>query len=108
MPINVNDLVAAQRAYAQARLQAIQDVSRADPAQAAAARRQQQQAMLQYLHARIKLLTDARSRALEQFDAQIAQYQQRIGELRQIIKESSSAPSPAPPAPTPAKDNPQH
>lgn len=107
MAVSLADLVAAQRAYAQVRLQAIQQSSQQN-ADAATAAARQQQALLEYLQARAKLLADAKGEAMAQFDAEIARYQQKIGELEQIIRETASGapaaqlPPKAPTAPPPA------
>jgi len=104
MPINASDLMAAQRAYRDARLKLIQDATQQNVDTAGAATRDQQ-ALLDYLQTRVKLLTDTRTRAMEQFDSEIAGFQQRIGQLQQIINEAAkaapAAPAPAAPAPPP-------
>ena len=89
MAISLTDLAAAYRAFSDVRAQAIQSIQ--TPADAAAAALLQQQALVDFLQTRAKLLTDARSLALEQFDAEIATVQQKIGEVRQLMQAGGSA-----------------
>lgn len=90
MAINLTDLAAAQRAFSATRLQAILSATQpgADPASAA---RLQNQALLELLQARVKMLTDARSRAMDDFEAEIATYQQKIGEVQQVMRDAAAA-----------------
>lgn len=101
MTVSLSEVVKAQRAYAAARQTAIQSSSQAnaDPAQVT---RMQQQALLRFLQARTQILADARTRAVEQYDTEIARYQQRIGQLQQMINESANIAPVAAPPPVPA------
>lgn len=87
-PMNLSDLVDAHRAYAQARSRAI-DSARAQGGDSREAARLHRQAMLEHLQTRVRLLTDARKREMEQYDAEIHQYEQKIGELQQLLRQDS-------------------
>src|SRR5271157_4220232 len=109
-PTSLTDIIAAQRAYAAARTQAM-EAARAPGADPKAAVRIQHQALLQYLQTRVSLLTTAREKAMEQSDVEIAKYQQKIGQVQQLLQEgaattaSTTAPAAAtaPTAGAPAK-----
>jgi hypothetical protein len=100
---NLTDILAAQRAYANARSQAMAAAG-APGADPKAAARAQHQAMLQYLQTRVTLLKQAREQALNQFDTQLTRYQEKIGQVQQLIQEDGAAVPPAagtPPAASP-------
>jgi hypothetical protein len=96
--INLSDLVAAHRAYADARSRAI-EAARTQGGNARTATRLQHQALLDHLQTRVRLLTEARTRAMEQYDAEINKYEQKIGELQQMLREGTGAGVVAPTAP---------
>ncbi len=104
MASTLSDLIAAHRALAAATARAAQAAAAPD-ADPRAAAKAQHQATLDQLQARVQILADARTRALAEMDAEIAQYQQRIGEVQQLLKEDDSAPPASPDAkggPTPS------
>jgi small-conductance mechanosensitive channel len=90
---SLTDIMAAQRAYATARSQALA-AARAPGADPKAAVRSQHQAMLQYLQARVSVLTTARAKAQAQSDAELANYQQKIGQIQQLLVEDTPATAP--------------
>jgi DNA-binding protein H-NS len=90
---SLTDIMAAQRAYAAARSQALA-AARAPGADPKAAVRSQHQAMLQYLQARVSVLTTARAKAQAQSDAELANYQQKIGQIQQLLVEDTPATAP--------------
>jgi hypothetical protein len=108
---SLTEIIAAQRAYAAARSQAIQSAhaSGADPK---AIVRAQHQATLQYLQSRVATLTKARAQTLAQADAEIAKYQLQIDQVQQLIQKDGAAPTtpqttnaaPAKPSPAPPND----
>jgi hypothetical protein len=87
--ISLQDLATAQKEFMQARAQALQ------AATPQAAQVAELSALGAYLQARVKLLTNAKNQTLQQFDDQIATFQERIGELHQQIAEAAT-PAPAP------------
>src|SRR5689334_7052231 len=88
---SLTDILAAQRAYAAARSQAAQ--SAASPnLDSNAAVRTRQQALLTYLQTRVRLLKTARDKILEQSDAEIARFQQKIGQVEQLLQQDTPAP----------------
>lgn len=89
--MNLSDLVLAHRAYAQARSRAIES-AHDQGSDARKATRLHRLAMLEHLQTRVRLLTDARKREMEQYDAEIHRYEQRIKELEQMLGEDSGAP----------------
>jgi hypothetical protein len=96
--MNPADLIAARRAYAEARNRAMESAL-AQGADPSAAARAQHQAMLEYLQARAHLLTEARAKALEEFDAAIKDCEQKIGQVEQLLKEFGYTPTGAGPVP---------
>ena len=87
--LSLSDLVQAQRAFNTARLQATNSVGgKIDDA--ALATKVQHQALVEYLQTRTRLLTDARARALAEFDAEIANCQQKVGEVQQLLRQGGS------------------
>ena len=92
--INLEDLLQAQKNYMQARDQALQAASaQSDPQVVLLA---QQASLVKYLQARVKLLNDAKSQTMQQYDDEIGQYQVKIGQLNQQILEANQAPASAP------------
>jgi hypothetical protein len=74
----------------------------ADPAAAVA----KQQALLASFQTRVQRLTDAKVQIVAQYDAEIAQLQQRIGAVQQVIEEAANAPAAPPADAVPAQDQP--
>jgi len=87
MATNPTNPLSALEAHLQARSAADASLP-VDPAAAI----QQQQVLLQSFQTRVQTLTNARTQVLAQYDAAIARFQQKIGELQQTIQAAATTP----------------